>query len=103
MECLWSELEGTGVEAICVHPGGIDTGFEARSRVVAAAGPRERAMKAKAATLMVTTPADCALAILEGIRRGKRRIVTGRHAKLLFWLPRLLPASYPRFLKRFAV
>jgi NAD(P)-dependent dehydrogenase (short-subunit alcohol dehydrogenase family) len=103
MECLWSELEGTGVEAICVHPGGIDTGFETRSWMAAAAGPRERTMKSKAATLMVTTPADCASAILEGIRRGKRRIVTGQHAKLLYWLPRLLPASYPRFLRRFAV
>jgi len=70
---------------------------------VAAAGPRERAMKSKAATLMVTTPAGCAAAILDGVRRGKRRIVTGRHGKLLFWLPRLLPASHPRLLKRFAV
>jgi NAD(P)-dependent dehydrogenase (short-subunit alcohol dehydrogenase family) len=24
-ECLWSELEGTGVRAVCVHPGGIKT------------------------------------------------------------------------------
>ena len=101
-ESLWSELEGTGVNAVCVHPGGINTGFEARSRMSAAAGPREEAMKVKAATLMVTSPADCAAAILAGIRRGKRRIVTGRHAKLLFWLPRVLPAGYPRFLKSLA-
>jgi short-subunit dehydrogenase len=101
-ECLWSELEGTGVEAVCVHPGGINTGFEARSRMSAAAGPREIAMQAKAAELLVTTPEDCAAAILAGIRRGKRRIVTGRNAKLLFWLPRILPDGYPRFLKRFA-
>lgn len=101
-ESLWSELEGTGVEAVCVHPGGIKTGFEARSRMSGAAGAREAAMKAKAATLMVTTPADCAMAILTGIRQGKRRIVTGRHAKLLYWLPRILPAGYPRFLKSLA-
>jgi short-subunit dehydrogenase len=101
-ECLWSELEGTGVDAVCVHPGGINTGFETRSRMAAAAGGRERAMKARAATLMVTSPADCAAAILDGVRRGKRRIVTGRHARLLFLLPRVLPSAYPRFLKRFA-
>ena len=75
-ESLWSELEGTGVEAVCVHPGGIKTGFETRSRMSAA--------------------------ILAGVRRGRRRIVTGRNAKLLFWLPRVLPSAYPRFLKRFA-
>jgi len=101
-ESLWSELEGTGVEAVCVHPGGIKTGFESRSRMSAAAGPRETAMRAKATELLVTTPADCAAVILAGVRRGKRRIVTGRNAKLLFWLPRLLPSAYPRFLKRFA-
>ena len=101
-ECLWSELEGTGVEAICVHPGGINTGFDTRSRMSAAAGQQEQAMKARAATIMVTTPADCASAILDGVRRGRRRIVTGRHSRLLSWLPRLLPSSYPRFLKRFA-
>jgi short-subunit dehydrogenase len=101
-ESLWSELEGTGVEAVCVHPGGINTGFEERSRMSAAAGAREQAMKVRAATLMVTTPADCAAAILAGIRRGKRRIVTGRHSSLLFLLPRLMPSAYPRFLKRLA-
>lgn len=101
-ESLWSELEGTGVEAVCVHPGGINTGFETRSRMSAASGERERAMRARAATLMSTSPDDCAAAILDGVRRGKRRIVTGRHSRLLFLLPRLMPSAYPRFLKRFA-
>ena len=101
-ECLWSELEGTGVEAVCVHPGGINTGFETRSRMSAASGERERMMKAKAATLMSTSPDECAKSILDGVRRGKRRIVTGRHSRLLFLLTRLMPSAYPRFLKRFA-
>jgi short-subunit dehydrogenase len=101
-ECLWSELDGTGVRAICVHPGGINTGFEGRSRMATAAGSREQAMKVKAATLMLTTPAHCASEILRGIRRGKRRIITGHHAKVIFWLPRMFPARYPRFLKSLA-
>jgi short-subunit dehydrogenase len=101
-ECLWSELDGTGVEAICVHPGGIGTGFEGRSRMAAASGRREQAMKEKAAALMVTTPDHCATAILRGIRRGKRRVVTGHRANLLFWLPRMFPARYPRFLRSLA-
>jgi short-subunit dehydrogenase len=98
-ESLWSELAGTGVEAICVHPGGIRTGFENRSRVAEKVGQRERLMLQLAPGLMQTTPAQCANEILAGIRRGKRRIVTGRHSKLLYWLPRLFPASYPRLIK----
>ena len=31
-ECLWSELEGTGVRAVCVHPGGIRTNIDRAAR-----------------------------------------------------------------------
>ena len=98
-ESLWSELDGTGVEAICVHPGGIKTGFETRLRVSEKVGVREESMKRKAASLMKTSPAQCAREILAGVQRGKRRIVTGRHASLLYWLPRLFPQSYPRLIR----
>ncbi len=98
-ESLWTELMGTGVEAICVHPGGINTGFDQRARYCAASGERERAMGDKAATMMRTTPDECAAEILAGIRKGKRRIVAGRLSSLMFWLPRLFPSNYHRFLK----
>ena len=98
-ESLWSELAGTGVRAVCVHPGGIRTGFEKRLRMSAVSGERELAMKAKAPSLMSSSPESCAAAILTGVRRGKRRIVTGRHARLLFWLPRLFPSAYTRLLQ----
>ena len=54
-ESLWSELAGTGVRAVCVHPGGIRTGFEKRLRMSAISGARELAMKAKAPSLMSTS------------------------------------------------
>jgi len=98
-ESLWSELEGTGVRAICVHPGGIRTGFESRLRMSAVAGERERAMERKAASLMRTPPEVCVRDILKGVRRGRRRIVTGRYSGLLYWLPRLFPESYPRLMR----
>jgi short-subunit dehydrogenase len=98
-ESLWSELAGTGVEAICVHPGGINTGFDHRARYCAASGDRERAMGDKAAVMMRTTPAHCATEMLAGIRSGKRRIVAGRLSSVMFWLPRLFPDSYHRFLR----
>jgi short-subunit dehydrogenase len=98
-ESLWSELAGTGVQAICVHPGGINTGFDSRARFCAASGETERVMVEKAAATMRTTPEQCAAEILAGIRKGKRRIVAGRLSGLLFWLPRLFPDNYHRFLK----
>ena len=44
-ECLWSELEGTGVRAVCVHPGGIRTNIEKAGRRCAAAGDEEAASR----------------------------------------------------------
>ncbi|MCB1856557.1 MAG: SDR family oxidoreductase [Halieaceae bacterium] len=101
-ESLWSELAGTGVEAICVHPGGIDTGFETRARVADSADHREHHILGNMTKIMQTTPAACAADIIAGVRRGRRRIVTGRNSKLMFWLPRLFPQAYPRFIKSLA-
>jgi short-subunit dehydrogenase len=98
-ESLWSELEGTGVEAICVHPGGINTGFDHRARVSSGGDERERKILGNMSKTMRTTPEECAAAVLAGVRKGKRRIVTGRLSSVLFWLPRLFPDSYHRFLK----
>ena len=97
-ESLWSELDGTGVEAICVHPGGINTGFDTRAKVSDGGDEREKKILGNMARTMLTTPDECAADILAKIRKGKRRIVTGRLSNVLFWLPRLFPSSYQRFL-----
>jgi short-subunit dehydrogenase len=98
-ESLWSELDGTGVEAICVHPGGIASGFENRARMSDGGDERERKMVGNMSRTMRTTPDQCAAEVLAGIRKGRRRILTGRLSSVLFWLPRLFPSSYPGFLK----
>jgi short-subunit dehydrogenase len=97
-ESLWSELEGTGVKAICVHPGGIATGFDARAKVSDGGDEREKKILGNMAGTMRTTPDECAADILAKLRKGHRRIVTGRLSSLMFWLPRLFPSSYHRFL-----
>jgi len=94
-ECLWSELEGTGVRAVCVHPGGIRTNIERAGRRVEAAGPEEEGFSRTAAELLVTPPEECAADIIKGVRSGARRIITGNKSTTLFWLARLLPSSYP--------
>ncbi len=101
-ECLWQELEGTGVHAISVHPGGIKTRFEAAGRRCAAAGEEEDELSRSAQKLLTTPPEVCAADIIAGIERGDRRVLTGNKSRALSWLSRILPDHYPALLKRFA-
>jgi short-subunit dehydrogenase len=99
-ECLWSELDGTGVRAVCVHPGGIKTNIDKSARVCAAAGEQEARFNALSPKVLKTSPQDCAEKIIAGVERGSRRIVTGYRSGALFWLARVLPDGYPSILKR---
>jgi NAD(P)-dependent dehydrogenase (short-subunit alcohol dehydrogenase family) len=98
-ECLWSELEGTGVRAVCVHPGGIRTNIEKAARYCAAASADEFRFQGLADKMLVTPPEKCAADILAGIEKGKRRILTGSKSASFFWLTRLLPNRYPAVLR----
>ncbi len=100
-ECLWQELEGTGVQAVCVHPGGIKTQIEKAARRCAAAGPLEDTFARSSDSLLTTPPEDCAADILNGMERGKQRILTGNKSSTIYWLSRLLPNHYPKVLKLF--
>jgi NAD(P)-dependent dehydrogenase (short-subunit alcohol dehydrogenase family) len=101
-ECLWSELEGTGVRAVCVHPGGIRTSIEKSGRRCAASGEEEARFSMLADKLLQTTAEDCAADILAGLERGSKRVITGHRSSTLYWLSRLLPNAYPAVLKRVA-
>ncbi len=98
-ECLWSELEGTGVRAVCVHPGGIRTNIEKAGRRCAAAGEEEARFAGLAEKMLLTPPDECAADIIRGLERGKRRIITGNRSTALWWLSRLLPNRYPAIVK----
>ena len=101
-ECLWSELEGTGVRAVSVHPGGIRTNIERAGRRCAAAGEEEARFSVLADKLLLTPPEDCAAAIISGIERGKKRVVTGHRSSTMYWLSRFLPNTYPAVLRKVA-
>ncbi len=101
-EALWSELEGTGVRAVCVHPGGIKTSIEKSGRTCAAATDEDRRISLHASKLLTTPPADCAADIIRGLRKGKKRIVTGNKSSTMFWMARLFPNSYPVLLRLLA-
>lgn len=98
-EALWSELAGTGVRAVSVHPGGIKTNIDASGRRSEYAGDAEdREWNLVSEKLLRTAPEDCAADIIRGLERGKRRILTGHRSKAIYWMSRLLPNSYPSLL-----
>jgi NAD(P)-dependent dehydrogenase (short-subunit alcohol dehydrogenase family) len=101
-ECMWTELDGTGVEAVCVHPGGIATNIDKAGRRCAAAGREEDDFDAAAKKMLLTPPAECAAEIIAGLEQGRRRILTGNKSTTLYWLSRLFPNSYPAILRMLA-
>lgn len=98
-ETLWQELPGTGVRAVLVHPGGINTNI---SKVPDGkfAGELERVVKEANIRQMTTTPRDCARQIISGLKRRRPRLLVGNGAGILFWLPRLLPNAYGAIVRR---
>lgn len=101
-ECLWRELEGTGVRAVSVHPGGIKTNIGRAGRRCRRAGEVEAQFSKLAEEFLVTPPERCAADILNGVRRNKKRVITGSRSMSVFWLSRLLPNSYHSILKLMA-
>jgi len=94
-ETLWSELEGTGVTAICVHPGGIKTNIARLAR--------SKSDKAKLAAdfdrAARTTPEQAAAVILRGVYEKKKRVMVGADAQVIQLMARLLPESYPALIR----
>jgi short-subunit dehydrogenase len=98
-ETLWQELDGTGVRAVLVHPGGINTNIK-QVPDAGMSGDFANAVKAANERKMTTSPQDCARAILAGLRSGKPRLLVGSGSTALFRLARLLPDSYGKVLRR---
>lgn len=102
-EALRHELRGTGVKAICVHPGGIKTNIARRARFYA--DPSGETDQAKAAAhfdrLARTTPERAAEIIVRGVERGTPRVLIGADAWLIDRIQRWFPASYWSLMARF--
>lgn len=98
-ETLWSELDGTGVYATCVHPAGTRTGMTDGVRMGRFAGEMEQEFMQRQARGHTTTPAQAAEVILAGVARRKRRIVVSNGSRTIYLLSRLLPSSYPSVMR----
>jgi NAD(P)-dependent dehydrogenase (short-subunit alcohol dehydrogenase family) len=98
-ECLWAELEGTGVRAVSVHPGGIRTNISSAGRRCKDAGAEEARAEQSVEKMLLTPPEECAAQIIAGLERGRKRIVPGHKGSTLYWLSRLLPNHYHAVVK----
>ena len=81
------ELRGTGIRVVAVCPGYVRTGFP--QHVLAGAIPQGVARRRH----LTITADQCAEAIVEGVVKGKRTVVTPRLGWLFVWAARLFPAT----------
>lgn len=99
------ELEGSGVSATSVHPGGVATNIVNASRIdeqiIESTGQDADTHRRRANRLInVTTPDEAARQILAGVERNARRVLVGKDAWVLDKLIRLLGSAYQRLVLR---
>jgi NADP-dependent 3-hydroxy acid dehydrogenase YdfG len=94
-DSLRQELRGTGVAAINVHPGGINTNIVRNARLRKdPEGRTQDQMAQEFASITMTEPDKAAKIIHRGVERGKARILVGPDAYMFDTLARLAPTRY---------
>ncbi len=96
-DALRQELRGTGVSAVNVHPGGINTNIVRNARVRKDPDGRGRThdeMVAEFAALTMTEPEKAAAIIHRGVEAGKARVLVGPDAYVFDALTRITPTYY---------
>ena len=104
-DSLRQELRGTGVTAINVHPGGINTNIVRNARFRKDPEGRGRSheeMAKEFAAITMTEPVKAAEIIHRGVEQGKARILVGPDAYMFDTLARLAPTRYYDILGRVA-
>ena len=96
-DSLRQELRGTGVRAVCVHPGGVKTNIARNARFhshpTRPGISREQAVE-EFDRITMTTPERAAELIHKGVKAGRSRILVGPDAYFFDFLARSLPTHY---------
>jgi NAD(P)-dependent dehydrogenase (short-subunit alcohol dehydrogenase family) len=103
-DALRQELRGTGVTAVNVHPGGVNTNIVRNARFKAdpeGQGPSRDQIVAEFAATTMTTPDKAAEIIHRGVEAGKSRVLIGLDAHLFDILTRIAPSNYLEIIERF--
>ncbi|MHC9294483.1 SDR family NAD(P)-dependent oxidoreductase [Mycobacterium sp. LTG2003] len=96
-DSLRQELRGTGVTAVNVHPGGINTNIVRNARFRKDPEGRGRSHEQMAdefAAITMTQPDKAAEIIHRGVEAGKARILVGPDAYVFDALARIAPTRY---------
>jgi NADP-dependent 3-hydroxy acid dehydrogenase YdfG len=96
-ESLRHELNGTGVRAITVHPGGVKTNIARNGRLHTdprGLGRSREQIADEFEALVRTTPERAAEIIHKGVDAGKARILVGADAYFFDFITRLTPTHY---------
>ena len=96
-DSLRQELRGTGVRAVNVHPGGINTNIARNGRMrkdPSGLGRTKEQMADEFAAITMTQPDKAASVIHRGVEAGKARILVGPDAYVFDALARLAPTRY---------
>ena len=93
-DSLRQELRGTGVTAVNVHPGGVNTNIVRNARIPDDDGAKRDRLVAEFAAVSMTQPARAAQIIHRGVEAGKARILVGPDAHFFDVLTRVTPTHY---------
>jgi NADP-dependent 3-hydroxy acid dehydrogenase YdfG len=96
-DSLRQELRGTGVHAVNVHPGGVNTNIVRNGRMrddLDGRGRTKDQMAADFEAITMTSPEKAAAIIHKGVERGKARILVGPDAYFFDTVARLAPTRY---------
>ncbi len=93
------DIQGSGVSATCVHPGGIRTNIVKAARInnsVEILGLDPANSQAAFDKILRTSADEAAKQILAAVRKNKRRLLIGVDAKAVDILQRILPQGYQK-------
>ncbi|ENU91555.1 hypothetical protein F971_02647 [Acinetobacter vivianii] len=93
------DIQGSGVSATCVHPGGIRTNIVKAARInnsVEILGLDPANSQAAFDKILRTSADEAAKQILTAVRKNKRRLLIGTDAKAVDILQRILPQGYQK-------
>ncbi len=100
-EAMRHDLHKTGVRAVVVHPGGIQTSIVRNARFTSDDLGRvdRKRLERDFDRIAMTSASGAAAIILDGLERGRERILVGKDAVALSVLTRLFPERYFQVLR----
>ena len=99
-ESLKMELVDTPIRVSCVHPGGIKTNIVDSARIESRNENYDKEeLKSQFDKMALTTAAEAATIILNGVANNKRRIIVGKDARMADRIARWFPNTYEKILK----